>query len=146
MALSDQLGQLAARAKEVEDHAASAKGKAKADLEQELEASRQAAQVQADGLRQSAEARKGKISAWWDSVQDSWNEHLAAIRTDVDEKRASHDLSTAQKRADQADEDAAFAIDYAYAVIDEAEVAVLDARLARMDADELAAGADAGST
>jgi hypothetical protein len=146
MALSDELGRLTARAKEVEDRAASARGKAKADLEQELDAARHAAQVQADGLRQSAEARKGKISAWWDSVQRSWNEHLAAIRKDVEEKRAAHDLSTAQRRADQAEEDAAFAIDYAYAAIDEAEVAVLDARLARMDADELATGAGAGST
>jgi hypothetical protein len=32
-----------------------------------------------------------------------------------------------------------FAIDYAYATIEEAEYAVLDALLAQMDADELAA-------
>ena len=34
--------------------------------------------------------------------------------------------------------DAAFAIDFAYAALDEAEYAVLDAELAHMEADDLA--------
>ena len=38
------------------------------------------------------------------------------------------------------EKDASFAVDYAYAAIEEAEYAVLDARLARMNADDLAAG------
>jgi hypothetical protein len=42
-------------------------------------------------------------------------------------------------RADIAEDDAVFAIDYAYAAIEEAEYAVLDASLARVEADELAA-------
>ena len=40
--------------------------------------------------------------------------------------------------ADQADDDAAFAVDYAYAAIEEAEYAVLDSELAHMEADDLA--------
>jgi hypothetical protein len=47
----------------------------------------------------------------------------------------------AQHNADNAEGDALFAIDYAYAAIEEAEYAVLDASLARMKADELAASA-----
>jgi hypothetical protein len=45
----------------------------------------------------------------------------------------------AQEYADQAEADASFAVDYAYAAIDEAEYAVLDAALARKEADEMAA-------
>ena len=86
----------------------------------------------------SAEASQGRISAWWDSVQRSWNDHLAAVRKNVDEKGAAHDLKMTQRIADQAEVDAEFAIDYAYAAIEEAEYAVLEATLARMEADELA--------
>jgi hypothetical protein len=143
--VSEQVTNLAARAKELEDRAAAAKGKAKADLEHEVEAARQSAQVQGEGLRQSAEADKGKLSAWWDSVQRSWNEHLAAVRKDVDDERSAHDLKAAQRIADRAEDDAVFAVDYAYAAIEEAEYAVLDATLARMEADEMAARAGTGS-
>ena len=138
MAVSDQLTKLAARTKEFEDRAAAAKTKAKADLEQDVKEARESAQAQSDALRKSAETSRGKISAWWDSVERSWNDHLAAVRKNADDRRAAHDLKTAQRAADQAEDDAAFAVDYAYAAVEEAEYAVLDATLARMDADDLA--------
>jgi hypothetical protein len=138
MAVSDQLSRLAARTKDLEDRATAAKAKAKGDLEQDVKKARESAQAQADALRQSAEASQGRISAWWDSVQRSWNDHLAAVRKNVDEKEAAHDLKKARRIADQAEVDAEFAIDYAYAAIEEAEYAVLEATLARMEADEVA--------
>jgi hypothetical protein len=138
MAVSDQLSRLAARAKDLEDRAAAASGKAKADLEHDVAVARETAQQTADTLRETAESGKGEVSSWWDGVQRSWNEHLAAVRKSVDEKRAAHDRASAERAADQAEDDAAFAIDYAYAAIEEAEYTVLDATLARMDADDLA--------
>jgi len=144
MALSDQLTQLANRAKELEDRVAASTAKSKADLQQDVKNAREAAQSQGDALRKSAEDSKGKISAWWDSVQRSWNDHLAAVRDNIDEKRSEHDQKTAQRAADSAEEDATFAIDFAFAAIDEAEYAVLDAELARMNADELAGGSTPG--
>jgi hypothetical protein len=137
MALSDQLSRLAARAKEFEDRASAANTKTKADLEQDVNKARESAQSQADALRKSAADSKGRISSWWDSVERSWNEHLSAVRKNVQDKKAEHDLKSAQRKADQADDDASFAIDYAYAAIEEAEYAVLDARLAHMEADDL---------
>jgi hypothetical protein len=77
MALSDQLSQLAARAKELEDRAAASHQKSKVDLEQDVKSARDSAQAQADSLRKSAEARKGQLSAWWDNLQCSWNENIA---------------------------------------------------------------------
>jgi len=140
MALSDQLTKLAARAKEAEDRADAAKTKARAQLEQDVKSAREAAQKQANQLSKTAEANKGKISDWWDGVQQSWNDHVATVRQNIDEKRTEHDLNVAQREADNAEDDAAFAIDYAYGAVEEAEYAVLDATLARMDADSLAAG------
>jgi len=139
MAVSDQLSKLAARAKEAEDRAAAGQAKAKADLEKDVENSRVVAQNQADDLRESAEAGKGRISARWHDVERSWNEHLAAMREDIENRRAERDADRAQENADRAEADASFAIDYASAAIDEAEYAVLDATLARKEADEMAA-------
>jgi hypothetical protein len=137
MTVSDQLSQLAARAKQLEDRAAASRHQAKGDLEADVKTARDSAQAQAESLRKSAEARKGQISAWWDDLQRSWNQNIASIRKAIDDREAEHDANAAQRRADQSDDDAAFAIDYAYAAIEEAEYAVLDAELARMEANDL---------
>jgi hypothetical protein len=60
MAVSDELGKLATRAKEAEDRTTAAQAKAKADLEQDVENARATAQDQADGLRESAEQARGE--------------------------------------------------------------------------------------
>jgi hypothetical protein len=137
MALSDQLNTLAVRAKALEDHAAAAQKKSKSDLEKDVKNARDAAQAQGDALRKSAETRKDRMSSWWENLQRDWNKHLAAVRKSVDDKRAASDVKAAQKTADRADADAGFAIDYAYAAIEEAEYAVLDAELAHMEVTEL---------
>ena len=138
MALSDQLTKLAQRAKEAEEHAAAARDKTKADVENDREMAPATAQAQADRLHESADANRARISAWWHDVQRSWSQHVAAVKEDLTDRRAEHDLDRANKRAENAEGDAAFAIDYAVAAIDEAEYAVLDASLARMEANELA--------
>ena len=137
MALSDQLRRLANRAEEAEKNAAAASDKAKADLEQDRENSRAVAQQEAEQLREAADAGRGKISDWWNDVQRSWNEHIAQIQKNVESKKAEIDLDQAKRRADNAEADAEFAIEFAYTAIGEAEYAVLDANLARKEADEL---------
>src|SRR5262245_211747 len=97
MALSDQLAKLAARTKKAEDRAAAAQQKAKADLEQEVTTAREAAQAQSEELRKSAEATKGKVSAWWDSVEKAWNDHLAAVHKHVEERKAAIDKKVAER-------------------------------------------------
>jgi len=133
MALSDQLTNLAARAKELEDRAAAAKTKKKSDLEQDVKST-----------RVSAEGRKEKLSSWWDKAQRDWNDQMASIRREFDKGRNEHDLKKAQRAAESANEDAEFAIEFAYAALEEAEYAVLDAELAQMDADEIADDERAG--
>ena len=141
MAASDELARLTARAKEAEDHAAAAKAEAKSQLEQALNTSRENAETQADKLRTDAEARAGEASDRWKEIQLSWNEHLQKMRQDMDQRKATLDSAVAQDKADQAEFDAVNAIDFAYAAIAGAEYAVLDATLAREEADELAAKA-----
>jgi hypothetical protein len=137
MALSDQLSRLAVRAKEAETRAGSARTKAKTDLERDVASARASSQAEAERLRATADAQKDEISSWWNDAQGTWNENIASIRDHIDEKRAEHDLASAERRADSSEQDALFAIDFAYSATEEAEYAVLDAILARMEADEL---------
>ena len=76
MALSDQLAKLSQRAKEAEEHAAAARDKTKADVENDREMARATAQAQADRLHESADANRARISAWWHDVQRSWSQHV----------------------------------------------------------------------
>jgi hypothetical protein len=138
VALSDQLNDLVAKTKQVEDRVAAARQKTKAELEADVDNARASAQAQADALHAKAEASKGGISAWWDKLEKSWHEHIAAVRKGVEERKAAHDAKAAQRDAEKADEDASYAIDYAAAAIEEAQYAVLDAALAHRHADELA--------
>ena len=100
MALSDQLTELAARAKEAEDRAGAVQGKAKADVQADVEPARASAQDRAKKLRESADANKNELSVWWYDLQRTWNEHLAKIRDDIEGKRAEHDVDRAERRAE----------------------------------------------
>jgi hypothetical protein len=84
------------------------------------------------------------VSDGWSKVQRTWNDHLAEMRQDIHDRRAEHDLKKAQRTADSTEEDAAFAIDFAYGAIEEAEYAVLDAVLARTEAEELESASGSG--
>jgi hypothetical protein len=136
--LSDELTKLAARAKEAEARAKAARDERKADLEQDIDSARASAQAQADRLRAATEEDKGNLSAWWTGVQRSWDERAAQVREQMESKKAEHDVRAAHRKADNAEADATFAIDFAYAAVVEAEYAVLDAALARMESDETA--------
>jgi hypothetical protein len=139
MALSDQLSRLAARTKELEDRAAAAQQEARADLEHDVESARAASRSSAAAFRNSVDASAGEVSAWWSDLGRSWDDHVAKVRTEIGRKRAEHDLRSAQRAADDAEAYASYLIDYTYAAVEEAGYAVLDATLARREADQLAA-------
>ena len=138
MALSDDLTNLAARAKQAEDRFAAAKRDAHANVQYDVQSARDSLEKHTDQLRHTAEANRGQVAQWWSGVQKSWDDQIASIRRDVDSKKAEHDLKVAQRKADSAEQDAEFAIAYAYWAVEEAEYRVLDAHLARMDAESLA--------
>ena len=138
MDASQKLAKLSARAKEAEYHAATARNQARADVEKSASEARAAAEAHAEELRKSAATTGAQISASWNDMQRSWADHVAQVREDIDEKKGQFDAKRAGTRADDAEVDALIAIDYAYATVEEAEYAVLDAISARMEANDLA--------
>jgi hypothetical protein len=136
MSASEQLYKLADRAKQSEENISRAKEKTQADLQGQVQQARQSSQRRAAALKGDATAAEAKVSTWWTDVQDDWNQHIAKVRQNVDDKRADHDVKRAERRAETAEDDAEAAVNFAYAALEEAEYAVLDAALARLEADE----------
>jgi len=139
MGMSEQLSRLAERTKTLEEHAAAARQKARADLEHDVVEAKAASKANAEALRESVAATAADVSAWWTDVGRAWDTHITKMRQHIHEQSAKHDLKTAQRDAEDAAAYASYLIDYTYAAVQEAEYAVLDATLARKEADELAA-------
>jgi hypothetical protein len=60
---------------------------------------------------------------------------IAALKANVAEAKHKHDVKRADRRADRLEWEAGFAIDYAVASIEQANLAVLDAIDSRVDAE-----------
>jgi hypothetical protein len=125
--LSEQLANLSVRAKSAEDAAAAAQKEAHDKVVARV------AQAQA-AAEQAVQKANQNIKSASDATSAKWNGMKAKIAADMDDLRSKvtqrkHDLSVklAANYAQLLDEDAAFAIDYAIASIEQAKVAVLDA-------------------
>jgi hypothetical protein len=136
--LSEQLIELSARAKKTEELVSAAQAKNQAALQsqrEELQSSISAfkarAAAQTEELTQEAQS-------WWDETRTAVNDRFAKLRAKAEDHHAERDLKRAQHRADDAELDAAYAIDFALDVLDQAEYAIADAVIARAEADELA--------
>jgi hypothetical protein len=136
---SEQLYKLADRAKQTEATIDHAKQESQAQLKARVQEARESSETQAAELRSGASGAKAKASKWWTDVQDDWTKHIDKIRKDVDNRKAEHDVTRAEHHAEHREDDAEAAVAFAYAAFEEAEYAVLDAILAREQADELAA-------
>src|SRR5258705_13814813 len=73
MAISDQLSKLAARTKELEDRATAARQEARADLQRDVAAAREASNANAEALSKSLDESEAEVSAWWTQGGRSWD-------------------------------------------------------------------------
>jgi len=91
---------------------------------------------QCDELHRKAQAEKDRIERLRGSLTAKAQQKLAETTEIVREWKAKNETRKLNARADRAQVYAADAIEFAVAAIDEAEKAILDAIVARMDADE----------
>jgi hypothetical protein len=129
--LSQQLEELAARAKKAVEDAAAARSEARSDV-----------QARTDKLQADAAQRKAKVDTVAASAQDEIARHWANlqaqlqanaddIKADIAATRADVAAERAERKAERAEDNAASAIAFAHGAIDYAESAVLDAIVAR---------------
>jgi hypothetical protein len=94
----------------------------------------------------SQDAVKAKADQATDKAQSQWQALIAdaagkrqGLRDRIDHRRDEHDIKKAEQQAEDAEDDAADALDYALWVVDQAQLAVLDAIDARAWANARAA-------
>lgn len=132
--LSEQLVELSARAKRTEELVAAAQAKNQAALHGQ----REQLKSSINAFRAQAEAGKEEVQSWWEETRAAVNDRFAKLRAKSEEHRAERDVKRAQRRAEAAELDAVYAVEFALDVLDQAEYAVADAVIARAEADELA--------
>jgi hypothetical protein len=108
-------------------------------LDKQVADAQASAKQTADAMKASAAESKDETTQWWGQVQDNWKNFIAKIRDDADAKKADRDAKRAEARAERAEDNAADAVQFAYAALEEAEYQVLNAAMARLNADESAA-------
>ena len=141
--LSQSLEDLAGRVKVLEDSATATFEADRAKLEQRRHEIDDAIKTEVgefdSAMRQAADAGR----AWWSETKASMKAPFDELRARVDKRQSEHEVHRAQRQAVSAEEDAAAAIELASYFLNVAEYAVIDAALARMTADDLAAAAPA---
>ena len=145
--LSESLEALAGRVKVLEESATATFEADRAALEKRSQEIDQAFDTEIaefdSAVRKADEAGR----TWWNETKASMKRPLDEVRARVDKRKSEHELHRALRTADAAEEDAAAAIEVAAYCVNVAEYAVIDATLARLAADSLAASAPtAGAT
>lgn len=131
------MDELAERAKKANERVQSSLGQTKEKLQSQVATAR--ASVEKKNRQLKEKATTNEPSKRWSAARETWYSHTAEIRGKADAEKAKHDASHAEHRAERAEADALESIDFAYLALEEAEYEILDAALARAEADELAA-------
>jgi len=138
MALSDQLTDLANRTKQLEGSAAAARDQDRKKLEQQRDTLDASMQKQAQKIKTEVKAGGGQVRSWWADTTDRIEQRRAELRAKMDKSKAEHEAKKAVRNADDAEEYASNLVGLAAYVTDAAEYAVIDAAIARSEADAIA--------
>jgi hypothetical protein len=143
MSLSEQLDKASAQLKRLSERASAAeadanalKAKNKAALQQKVDAAQADAKQASDDLKASAKESQDETTQWWGQVQDDWKSFIAKVRKNAGQTQAKMKADQLEMWAELAENNAAAAVDYAYAALEEAEYQVLSAARARINAEE----------
>jgi hypothetical protein len=137
--ISEQLADLSVRAKHTEDTIAAAQKETHDKLVARKEQAHAAATSAVEKVDRQIKSVNDSASQRWTAMRASITADMNALKARVATQKFERDVKRADKRADQLEEEAGFAIDYAVASIEQAKLAILDAIDARLAAEELRA-------
>ncbi|HMJ84437.1 MAG TPA: hypothetical protein VK504_14755 [Vicinamibacterales bacterium] len=133
--LSEQLSDLSVRAKNLETAVATAQKEGHDKLVARTAEARASATASVDKVKQSVKAARDAGSTKWGAMEAKLGADMDALKTRISEKKHAIDASIAEHDAEDAEDAAGFAIDYAIAGVEQAKLAVFDAISARLDAE-----------
>jgi hypothetical protein len=132
--LSEQLADMSARAKTAEDNIAAAKKEAREKVVARREQTRAAAAAAVARVENDIRSAGEDVAGQWQALKAKISADVERLKSDRAERKHERDVSRARARADRLAMEAEVAIDYAIASIDDAQVAVLDAVIADLEA------------
>jgi hypothetical protein len=133
--LSEQLADLSVRAKHAEDAFSAAQKEAHDKFEVRKQQAHAAATSAVAKVDQDIKAAGDSVTRDWTTMKAKVAADAAALKAHVAETKHELDVKRAQGRADRLEWEAGFAIDYAIASVEQANLAVLDAIDGRLQAD-----------
>jgi hypothetical protein len=133
--LSEQLSELSVRAKHAEDALSAAQKEAHDKIEVRKQKARADATMAVEKVNQNIKSANNDAMRDWNAVKAKVSADITALKAKVAEAKHDHDVKRAERRADQLEWEAGFAIDYAIASVEQANLAVLDAIDGRVEAE-----------
>jgi hypothetical protein len=134
--LSEQLADLAVRAKSAEDAFDGAQKEAHDKLEARKHEARAAAENAIARVDQEIRAGAAPMAKDLSAVKAKVAADMNALKANVATAKHKLDVKMADKRADELEWEAGFAVDYAIASVEQAKLAVLDAVDGRLAAEQ----------
>jgi hypothetical protein len=131
--ISEQLSELSVCAKNAEDHVAAAQKEAHDKVMTRREESRAAAEAAIKKVDQGIKTVGDSVGDKWMALKAKVDADMDSLKTKIAERRHDRDVSRVEKRAETLDLEATLAVDYAIASIEQAELAVVDAILGRVE-------------
>ncbi len=133
--LSDQLSDLSVRAKNLETAVTAAQKEGHDKVVARTAEARASATASVDKVKQSLKAARDAGSTKWGAMEVKLGADMDALKTRISEKKRAIDARIAERDAEDAADDASFAIDYAISSIEQAKLAAFDAISARLNAE-----------
>jgi hypothetical protein len=134
--LSEQLADLSVRAKNAEDAVKSAKTEAHEKVVARREQSRAAVTAAIDKVDQDIKSVGTTASKNWAALQAKVVSDLETFKAGIEERKRDRAIKRAENYAERLEDEAAFSIDYAISAVEQAKLAVLDAIVGRVEAEQ----------
>jgi hypothetical protein len=134
--LSEQLADLSVCAKNAVDAAAAAQREAHDKIVARKEQARAAVTTAIEKVNQDLKSVGGSATRNWNAVKAKVAADVDALKAGVTERKRELNAKLAEGRAEGLESEAGFAIDYAIASVEQARLAVLDAIVGRVEAEE----------
>jgi len=133
--LSEQLADLSVRAKKAEDAMTAAENEAHDKIEARKQKAHAAATAAVEKVNRDIDTANDRASQHWSAVKAKVASDMQALKTYAHNAKHKLDVKHAENRADRLEWQAEFAIDYAIASVEQAQLAALDAIDSRLDAE-----------
>ncbi len=135
--LSEQLADLSVHAKNAEDAFAAAQKEAHDKVVARREQAHAAATAATEKVNQEVKSAKDTTTRNWNALQAKIAADMQVLETGIAQRKQDRQARRAENTAERLEWEAGFAIDYAIASVEQANLAVLDAIAGRVEAEEV---------